>query len=360
MEKIIITSIALSTSLFITAFIKHNKAPAETWNVTTIAGWEEDGKIIDGKGPNAHFSSKVNASAIDANDNLYVLDEICLRKVDAETNVTTLFGVGATDEKYYNINVPELPGWPGSGLCMDKEGNYYVSSNNQHAIYKISPDKKVSLFAGAEGYKGKDDGPRLEAEFYSPSGLCIDKAGNMYVADTYNGMVRKVSVDGKVTTLAGNGKTSDFKPGLSRDAQFGEVRHIAVDSKGNVFVAQNGQRGSCVAKINPQGVVSNFVGDFDGLRPAGDNNGTGKAAKFMRINALAIDASDNLIIGENTRVRKATPAGVVTTLAGNERQDWRDAVGTKAMFRGIYGLSIDSKGNILVSDWFCIRKMSKQ
>jgi sugar lactone lactonase YvrE len=355
-KQLIITALAVAALSFTTL----NKPAAETWTVTTIAGWEEDGKTIDGKGPKAHFSSKVNASAIDANDNLYVLDEICLRKVDAETNVTTLFGIGATDADYNSINVPQIPGWPGSGLCMDKEGNWYVSSDNQHAIYKISPDKKATLFAGAQGYKGKDDGPRLEAEFYNPAALCMDKTGNIYVADAYNGLVRKISVDGMVKTMAGNGKTSDFKSGLAKDAQFGEVRSIAVDSKGNVFVAQNGQRGCCVAKISPQGVVSNFVGDFDGLRPPGDNNGTGKAAKFMRINALAIDANDNLIIGENTRVRKATPAGVVTTLAGNETQDWRDATGTKAMFRGIYGLSIDSKGNILVSDWFCIRKMTKQ
>lgn len=360
MKKLVIVSIALSTSLFISAFIKQNKPPAETWTVTTIAGSDDGNKTMDGPGLKAQFS-RAGKSAMDAADNLYLLDNRnCLRKVDAESNVTTLLGTGAQGQDFYTINVPQLPNWPNNGLCMDAAGNWYVSSDNQHAIYKITPDKKATLFAGAEGYKGKDDGPKLQAEFYSPSGLCMDKAGNMYVADASNGMVRKIGVDGIVKTLAGNGKTSDFKPGLSRDAQFGEVRHIAVDSKGNVFVAQNGQRGGCVAKINPQGVVSNFVGEFDVLRPAGDNNGTGKAAKFMRINALAVDAADNLIIGENTRVRKATPAGVVTTLAGNETEGWRDAIGTKAMFYGIYGLSIDSKGNILVCDGSTIRKMSKQ
>jgi sugar lactone lactonase YvrE len=340
------------------SFITINKPPAETWAVTTIAGWEEDGKTIDGKGPKAHFTSRVNASAIDANDNLYVLDELCLRKMDTETNVTTLFGVGATDADYNNINVPQLPGW--NGLCIDKEGNWYVSSDNEHAIYKISPDKKITLFAGEEGYKGKDDGNKLEAGFYGPKSLCMDKAGNMYVADGYNGLVRKISAEGKVSTMAGNGITGDFKPGLGKAAQFRQIFDIAVDSKGNVYVAQNGGRGNCIAKITAAGVVSNFVGDYNELRPPGNNDGTGKAARFMEIDALAIDAADNLIIGEKTRVRKATPAGVVTTLAGNETQDWRDAAGAKAMFRGINGLSIDSKGNILVSDWFCIRKMTKQ
>ncbi len=336
------------------------KAPAEVWAVTTIAGSEDGNKQMDGLGNKAQFSRAAN-SAMDAADNLYVLDDRnALRKIDAEGNVTTIMGVMAQAQDYSTIDVPRLPNWPNNGLCMDAAGNWYVSSGNEHAIYKITPDKKATLFAGAEGYKGTDDGPKLQAEFYSPEALCMDKAGNMYVADESNGMVRKISADGMVKTMAGNGKTSDFKPGLGKDAQFGQVRHIAVDSKGNVYVAQNGQRGCCVAKINPQGVVSNFVGEFDGLRPAGDNNGTGKAAKFMRINALAVDAADNLIIGENTRVRKATPAGVVTTLAGNETAGGRDAIGTKAMFWGIYGLSIDSKGNILVSDGSTIRKMTKQ
>jgi sugar lactone lactonase YvrE len=356
--KIISSMLLIALTAF--DFTKKLQAPTEVWTVTTIAGTDDGNKTMDGPGVKAQFSRPSN-SAIDAADNLYVLDDrICLRKVDTEGNVNTLLGTGAQGQDYYDIKVPELPSWPNNGLCIDKDGNWYVSSDNQHAIYKISPDKKATLFAGAEGYKGTDDGPKLQAEFYSPSGLCMDKAGNMYVADTYNGMVRKISVDGKVKTMAGNGKTSDFKPGLGKDAQFGQVRHIAVDSKGNVYVAQNGQRGCCVAKINPQGVATNFVGDFDGLRPSGNNDGTGKAAKFMRINALAVDAADNLIIGENTRVRKATPAGVVTTLAGNETAGGRDAIGTKAMFWGIYGLSIDSKGNILVSDGSTIRKMTKQ
>lgn len=332
---------------------------AQVWNVTTIAGWEEDGKTIDGKGQKAHFSSRVNNSAIDTKNHLYIIDEICLREMDEETNVTTLFGVGATDDKYYTINVPELVGK--DGICIDKAGNLYVSSGRDHAIYKITPDKKVECFAGEEGYKGKDDGNRLEAGFYNPTALCIDKTGNMYVADTYNGSIRKISTDGKVTTLAGNGKTEGFKPGLGKEAQFREIRSIAVDSKGNVYVAQNDYRGTCIAKISATGVVSVFVGDInESAATAANDDGTGKAARFMRINALAVDSDDNLIIGEKTRVRKATPAGVVTTLAGNETEDWRDAAGTKAMFRNIGGLSIDSSGSILVSDQFCIRKMVKQ
>lgn len=348
----------LATAALLSAFAFKKTLPAETWNVTTIAGWEEDGKNIDGPGQKAHFSGSVGPSAIDANDNLYVIDEIVLRKMDTETNVTSLFGIGAMDDKYNDLGLAELPGQ--DGVCVDSENNIYLASGRNHCIYKITPDKKVERFAGEEGYKGKDDGNKLEAGFYNPTGICIDKQGNIYVADTYNFTIRKISPAGKVTTIAGSGSNGDFKPGSGKGATIREPRYIAVDSKGTIYVAQNGGRGNCIAKITPAGLVSNFVGDYDGLRPEGTNDGTGKAAKFMRINALAVDKNDNLIIGENTRVRKATPAGVVTTLAGNETEDFRDAVGTKAMFRYVAGLSVDSKGNIYVSDRFCIRKMTKQ
>jgi len=331
----------------------------EKWNVTTIAGWEEDNKTMDGIGTKAHFTWEMGSCAIDAADNLYVIDQINLRKIDTDTKVTSMFGLGAMDEKYYDLKLKELPG--NDGVCIDKEGNIYVASNKDHALYKIYPDKKVELFAGAEGYKGTDDGNRLEAEFTYPRRLCIDKAGNIYVTTDYS--VRKISSDGKVTTMAGKPAQADFKPGKGKEATFRELKAIAVDSKGNVYVAQNNNNGggSCIAKISPAGVVSVFVGDINQWEKEGVSpDGTGKAARFMQINALTVDKDDNLIIGEKSRVRKATLAGVVTTLAGNKTSDWRDAVGTKAMFRSIGGLSVDSKGNILVSDQFCIRKMEKQ
>ena len=151
----------------------------EKWNVTTIAGWEEDNKTMDGIGTKAHFTWEMGSCAIDAADNLYVIDQINLRKIDTDTKVTSLFGLGAMDEKYYDLKLKELPG--NDGVCIDKEGNIYVASNKDHALYKIYPDKKVELFAGAEGYKGTDDGNRLEAEFTYPRRLCIDKTGNIYV-----------------------------------------------------------------------------------------------------------------------------------------------------------------------------------
>lgn len=354
MKKIpVILTVALTAAAF-----TFKKLPAEIWNVTTVAGWDDKNFCKDGQGVSACFTWQVRNSAFDTDGNLYVIDQTNLRKVDKDMNVTTLYGVGVLDASGNSLEIKPLTGQ--DGICTDKDNNIYVSNRGTHMIYRIKPDGTVEPYAGDDGYKGKDDGDRLQAGFNGPTAMCIDKNGNIYVADTYNSSVRKISKEGKVTTLAGNGQIGDFKTGNGKAAQFLEFRSIAVDSKGNVFVAQNG-RGSCVAKISPAGMVTNFVGDIDALTPTGANHdGTGKAARFMLINALAVDKDDNLIIGEKSRVRKATPAGVVTTMAGNETDQWRDAAGTKAGFASIGGLSIDAAGNIFVSDQFCIRKMTKQ
>jgi mucin-19 len=353
------TSCVIITAAFLTASgFTGKQKPAEIWNVTTVAGWEDKNLSIDGPGVKACFTWQVYNSAFDSEGNLYVIDQTNLRKVDKDMNVTTLFGMGVTDAAGNSADIKPLSGQ--DGICTDKDNNIYVSNRGTHMIYRIKPDRSAEPFAGDDGYKGKEDGDRLQAGFNGPTALCIDKNGSIYVADTYNSSVRKISKEGKVTTLAGNGQIGDFKTGTGKAAQFLEFRSIAVDSKGNVYIAQNG-RGSCVARISPAGTVTNFVGDVDALTPSGANhNGTGKAARFMRIQALAVDKDDNLIIGEKSRVRKATPAGIVTTLAGNETDTWRDAAGIKAGFASIGGLSIDAAGNIFVSDQYCIRKMTKQ
>ena len=335
----------------------------EKWTVTTVAGMPHTtGTIKDGTGTSVAFFGSMGFNAIDAADNLYILDQLYLRVMDNGAKVTTWFGGEAMDENNKTITTPSLVGK--GGICTDDKGNIYITNHNDHAIYKISADKKVTLFAGLEGYRDNIDGPRQQAAFKYPRSICRDKTGNMYVADIFS--IRKISTDGTVTTLAGEVEGGDgkFKAGVGKAAVLLEIRGgIAVDSKGNLYVPQNGM-GGAIAKISTTGDVSIFVGDLDAVPPnmlnngTDEHNGTGTAARFIRINALSVDKDDNLIVAEETRVRKVTPSGVVTTIAGTANKDFVD--GKQAAFSDVQGISIDSKGNILVSDGACIRKISKQ
>jgi NHL repeat len=272
------------------AFTGLQRPKAEVWMVSTYAGYSDAGVSKDGRGRAAQFTNYTGRQTTDAQGNIYVLDQGALRKVDTGSNVTTLFGGGVLDAEGNMQSLPKTPG--ANGICADKNGNIYLSNNGAHMIYRVKPGRTVEKYAGDDGYKGNSDGPALQAGFNSPEGLCIDKAGNIYVADSYNFCIRKISADGKtVSTLAGS--EGDFKPGTGKAAKILVARVIAADSKGNIYLAQNG-RGSCVAKITPSGVVTNFAGDIDVITPSsGNTDGTGKAARFYRINALAVDNEDN-------------------------------------------------------------------
>lgn len=357
------TNFLISIAPLVSFVIAVKQPIIEKWTVTTVAGMPHNtGTIRDGTGTTAAFFGSMGFNTIDAADHLYILDQQYLRIMDNISKVTTLYGGEVIDENNKTFITPPLNGK--DGICSDHKGNVYLANSNDHAIYKISVDKKVTLFAGQEGYGENTDGKLLQAAFKYPKSMCIDKNGNMYVADIYS--IRKITTEGMVTTLAGevNGGAGKFKAGVGKSAILLEIKGgIAVDSKGNVYVPQKGM-GGAIAKISTTGEVSIFVGDLDAVPPdmlnngTDEHNGTGTAARFIQINALSVDKDDNLIIAEETRVRKATPSGIVTTIAGTVNKGFVD--GKQAAFTNIQGISIDSKGNILVSDGACIRRISRQ
>ncbi|NOT49922.1 MAG: hypothetical protein HOP10_01435 [Chitinophagaceae bacterium] len=360
MKKQIILLATMAACIINVSFNKsNNEKPAETYMVTTLAGYSDHGTLKDGASDKACFGKAVGRSATDADGNLYVLDNNCLRKISPDGRVTTLLGEYVYDAEGNPVEIPKL-GFA-NAVCIDRSGTIYISSGNNNSIKKVVDGKTLEVYAGTDGYKGSDDGEAKKAEFSNPQGICMDKSGNMYVADAYNYKVRKIAADGKtVTTLAGKGEVDAFTQGTGKTAGFREFREIVADSKGNIFITQdNAPTGSAIIKITAAGVVSIFAGALNRV-PGEGKDGTGKAADFLRINALAIDADDNIYVGENYRVRKITPAGVVTTIAGSNEPQWRDAVGAKARFGMINGLSTDSKGNIFAGDLYCVRKISKQ
>jgi sugar lactone lactonase YvrE len=197
------------------------------------------------------------------------------------------------------------------GLAFDASGNLYVADEMNHTIRRISSAGTVSTFAGAAASSGTANGALLTARFNHPSGLAFDSAGNLYVTDTFNHTIRKISPLGLVTTLAGLEGVSGTADGSGSNALFNKPTGITVDSTGNLYVADTAN--SSIRKITPTGVVTTFAGlsTISGLK-----DGTGSDAWFNQPLALDFDASGNLYVADtgNAAIRKITPAGVVTTL----------------------------------------------
>jgi sugar lactone lactonase YvrE len=203
-----------------------------------------------------------------------------------------------------------------------------------------------TTLAGAASI-GSSDGVRSAARLHRPEGVAVDVAGNVYAADSGNHTIRKIAVDGTVTTLAGKAGSSGSVDGTGSSARFNEPWGVAVDGAGTVYVADTGNR--TIRKITPAGVVTTLAGMAG--QPGESADGTGPAARFSNLYGLAVDLSGNLYAGEYGAVRKITSAGVVTTLAGAPGvYGSADGVGSAASFSWITGVAVDGAGNVYVAD----------
>ncbi len=228
-----------------------------------------------------------------------------------------------------------------TGVAVDAAGNVYVADNYNHRIRKVSPTGVVTTLAGST--QGYADGTGAAAQCNNPSGVAVDVAGNVYVADWGNNRIRKVSPAGVVTTLAGS--TQGYADGTGAAAKFDGPVGVAVDAAGNVYAADSSNRRIC--KVSPAGVVTTLAGSTKGYA-----DGTGAAAKFDDPAGVAVDASGNVYVADwgNNRIRKVSPVGVVTTLAGSTR-GYSDGTGASAKFSNPTGVAVDEAGNVYVADW---------
>lgn len=227
---------------------------------------------------------------------------------------------------------------------VDSSGNVFVADSGNHLIRKITAAGVVSTYAGA-GTAGAADGTGALASFNAPFALAVDSSGTLYVADKDNNKIRKISAGGVVTTLAGSG-VGGYTNANGINAKFSGPIGIAVDSSGYVYVAESSHR---IRKISPGGDVTTLAG----AGSAGSINGTGTAVYFNWPQGLAVDASGNVYVSDtdNHAIRKITAAGVVTTLAGlGGLSGSTDATGTSARFYWPVGMMLDGSGNLLVAD----------
>jgi len=248
-----------------------------------------------------------------------------------------------------------------SGVAADGAGNIYVADFYGYTVRQITRAGEVSTLAGATGLRGSTDAAGAAARFSGPRGVAIDSAGNVYVADANNSTIRKITSAGEVSTFAG---AADSFPGntdaTGAAARFFAPEGIAIDSADNLYVADTNN--NTIRKITPVRVVTTFAGSTEGR--AGTADGTGAAARFFHPEGVAIDRAGNLYVADrlNYTIRKITPAGVVTTLAGSTagRAGSADGTGAAARFNTPLGLATDSAGNVYVADHYnsAIRKIT--
>ncbi len=267
-----------------------------------------DGRVV--RVPKTGLGARAVTQAMDTAGNIYFPDDIinAIRKVAPDGSTTTFAGSGVAGYK-------DGPGSQAqfqepAGIAVDHSGNVYLADRGNNRIRKILPDGTVSTLAGS-GVKGWADGSGTSARFNGPAGVATDAAGDVYVADMGNHRIRKITRDGKVSTLAGTGKAG-FIDAAAAEARFDFPAGVALDAAGNVYVADSyNQR---IRKITSDGRVVTLAGSGT----AGFIEGSGAVAEFNLPLGVAVDANGLVYVADftNRRIRLITPDGNVSTLAG--------------------------------------------
>jgi sugar lactone lactonase YvrE len=336
--------------------------PISNWrkNISLLAGGLGGSGNLDGTGVNARLAYPTHV-AVDTVGNIYCSDNLghTIRKITPLGVVTTFAGTKGVSGTTDGTGTAAKFNGP-NGIAIDSAGNLFVADTGNQTIRKITPAGVVTTFAGTVGVSGSTNGTGLAAKFNNPSGLSIDNSDNIYIADVSNHTIRKMTSAGVVTTLAGLAGTSGTATGTGSTARFNNPFAVYTDAAGaNIYVADTNNQ--AIRKVTSAGVVTNFAG-LPGT--GGSIDGTGTAARFAGPAALSADSSGNLFVldSSNYTIRKITPGGVVTTFAGTALNYGHvDATGAAARFYFAKGLTVNLTTNdIYVGDYFntSIRKIT--
>ncbi|HXI11483.1 MAG TPA: NHL repeat-containing protein [Thermoanaerobaculia bacterium] len=340
---------SFAAALIVSVVLSHSPAMlGQALTFTPFAGPRAGAGFEDGTGSAARFSQPFGV-ATDSSGNVYVADtnNHTIRKITPAGVVTTLAGLAGSSGSADGTGSAARFNGP-SGVATDSSGNVYVADFANRTIRKVTPSGAVTTLAGLAESGGSTDGIGSEARFNSPRGVAIDSSGNVYVADTNNYTIRKITPAGAVTTLAGLAFGSGSADGTGSAARFLFPRGVATDSSGNVYVADSDNH--TIRKITTAGVVTTLAGLAGNF---GSADGTASAARFYDPRGVATDSSGNVYVADtsNSTIRKITPAGVVTTLAGLAAVfGSADGTASAARFGRPEGVATDSSGNVYVAD----------
>jgi sugar lactone lactonase YvrE len=304
--------------------------------VTTIAGNGTRGSA-DGIGASARFGFPTGL-AFGPDGRLYIADQrgFSIRRMTMSTaEVTTLAGSPPAPSSLASLTL---------GAAADAAGNVYVTDGN--AVRRVAANGSITTIAGAVDVLGSADGTGAAARFRGPAGIVIEPSGNLLVADAGNSTIRRVTLGGVVTTVAGVAGSGGFANGTGSTARFAQPWGLAIDGAGNVYVADPGNHR--IRMMTSAGVVTTFAGS--GKEGAAD--GTALAASFNYPRGVAVDAAGDVYVADssNNTVRRIR-GGVVTTLAGLAGTfEYADGIGSAARFAGPISIAAGRNGVVYVAD----------
>ncbi|QDK81764.1 hypothetical protein EXU85_25395 [Spirosoma sp. KCTC 42546] len=322
--------------------------------LTTVAGnGTTDFSGDNGPAIDAALNSP-SGVAVDGTGNLFIADRTNnrIRKVATNGTITTVAGTGTYGFSGDNVAAISADLANPTGVAVDGSGNLFIADAGNHRIRKVATNGTITTVAGnGTNSFGGDNGPATDAALANPTGVAVDGSGNLFIADAGNHRIRKVATNGTITTVAGNG-TNGFSGdnGSATDAALTNPTGVAVDGMGTLFIAD--QTNHRIRKVTTGGTITTVAGTgtngFDG------DNGPATSAQLNTPSEVAIDGNGNLFIDDtfNHRIRKVTPDGTITTIAGTGSQGFSgdNSAATSAQLNAPFGVAVDGTGNLFIAD----------
>lgn len=340
--------------------------------IQTIAGNGIEGFSGDGGPAIEASLRTVQGLALDAAGNLYIADvgNHVIRRVDTNGIITTVAGLGpALDQIGFNgDNQPAVQAKLAAptDVALDAEGNLYIADSGNHRIRRVDRQGIITTVAGTgvSGFSG-DGGPATAAKLRNPSAIALDAAGNLYIGEAGNFRIRRVDrATGTITTIAGSGAYGfggDGGPAIS--ARFKNISDLVIGPTGDIFVADSGNHR--IRRISSDGIITTVAGrgDFNVSVAADLGDGGPATEAIVRTPfGLALDAAGQLYIAENSshRIRRVDGRGIITTVAGSGSPLEAGFAGDggpadQAKLNRPSGVLVDAVGNIYISDSFNFR-----
>ena len=322
--------------------------------ITTVTGSGEPGFAGDGGPATDAQLSRPYDVAVDAAGNLFVADGFNhrIRKIDTAGTITTVAGTG--QQGFWGDGGPaaEAELYLPTGVAVDAAGNLLVADRSNHRIRKVDAAGTITTVAGSgeRGFAG-DGGPATDAQLQWPFGVAVDAAGNLFVADQWNHRIRKVDAAGTITTVAGNGERGFAGDGgPATEARLSSPCSVAADTAGNLFVCDwSNYR---IRKVDAMGTITTFAGTAD--RTDGWIGGSSDEAKFEFLSSIVVDGAGTLYFADSGsgRIWKLDSSGTIAVVAGSGEPGFAGDGGlaTEAQLGGPTGVAVDTAGNVFVAD----------
>ncbi|MEY2879480.1 MAG: hypothetical protein RLZZ15_1860, partial [Verrucomicrobiota bacterium] len=367
--------LALGLALLVGVTAARAQTSAPPLNLTTVAG-QVGGRGADDGTTAAKFFNPAGL-ALDSAGNIYVADTSnnALRKITSAGVVSTFAGLavdpgtrqpvgggtadGTGSAAQFNFGssiiaggipfgVPIASTIGSTNIAIDRNGILYVADTLNNTIRRVTAAGVVTTIAGSPGDGGRADGAGTSARFSAPIATAVDSAGNIYVADSGNNTIRKITPAGNVSTLAGAAGNAGLADGLGTGARFNNPSGLVIDANGVLFVADTNNHS--IRRVAADGTVSTFAGSSG---KSGSSDGLGTLARFNQPAGLAIDSAGNIFVADtaNQTIRRISSGGVVATIAGLARSSGSTSgTGNAARFNQPYGIAVDATGSVYIAD----------